>query len=87
MRALGTAHRTERGLSLDCIGPPGVAFEEVNRLLNRARFGVVCGRDDPAEAAIPSFDQIQSQMADERVNLRARRYLRDLRRDAVIDYR
>ena len=29
----------------------------------------------------------QNQITDERVNLRARRYLRDLRRDAVIDYR
>jgi len=26
-------------------------------------------------------------MSDERVNLRARRYLRDIRRDAVIEYR
>ena len=48
---------------------------------------VVCGRDDPAAAALPSFEEVQSQMSDERVNLRARRYLRDLRRDAVIDYR
>jgi peptidyl-prolyl cis-trans isomerase SurA len=48
---------------------------------------VVCGRDEPADATLPSFDEIQSQMTDERVNLRARRYLRDLRRDAVIDYR
>jgi peptidyl-prolyl cis-trans isomerase SurA len=48
---------------------------------------VVCGRDAPLEAALPSFDEIQSQMADERVNLRARRYLRDLRRDAIIEYR
>jgi peptidyl-prolyl cis-trans isomerase SurA len=48
---------------------------------------VVCGRDDPETAAIPSFDEIQSQMEDQRVNMRAQRYLRDLRRDAVIDYR
>jgi peptidyl-prolyl cis-trans isomerase SurA len=48
---------------------------------------VVCGRDEPQQAAVPSFDEIQSQMSDERVNLRARRYLRDLRRDAVIEYR
>ena len=48
---------------------------------------VLCGRDDPEEAAIPTFDAIQSQMSDERVNLRARRYLRDLRRDAVVEYR
>ncbi|MFW2831086.1 peptidylprolyl isomerase [Sphingomonas sp. ID0503] len=48
---------------------------------------VLCGRDDPQNAGAPSFDQIYQQMEDERVNLRARRYLRDLRRDAVIDYR
>ena len=48
---------------------------------------VVCGRDEPQQAALPTFEQIQSQMEEQRVNLRARRYLRDLRRDAVIDYR
>ncbi len=48
---------------------------------------VLCGRDDPADATLPSFEEISSQMSDERVNLRARRYLRDLRRDAVIEYR
>ncbi|ATE67335.1 peptidylprolyl isomerase [Rhizorhabdus dicambivorans] len=48
---------------------------------------VLCGRDDPAPAAGPSFDQIQSQIEQERVNRRAQRYLRDLRRDAVIEYR
>jgi peptidyl-prolyl cis-trans isomerase SurA len=30
---------------------------------------------------------VQQQLSDERVNLRARRYLRDIRRDAVIEYR
>lgn len=48
---------------------------------------VVCGRDEPQQASLPSFEQIQNQMEEQRVNLRARRYLRDLRRDAVIDYR
>ncbi len=49
---------------------------------------VLCGRDDPkANAALPSFDQVYSQLNDQRVNSAARRYLRDLRRDAVIDYR
>lgn len=48
---------------------------------------VVCGRDDPMDANLPSFEDVQSQLSDERVNLRARRYLRDLRRDAVIEYR
>ncbi|WP_439545208.1 peptidylprolyl isomerase [Sandarakinorhabdus sp.] len=49
---------------------------------------VLCGRDDSqVEATAPNFDQIYAQMNDERVNMRARRYLRDLRRDAVVDYR
>lgn len=48
---------------------------------------VICGREDPGAATLPSFEEVQSQIEDERVNLRARRYLRDLRRDAVIDYR
>ncbi len=49
---------------------------------------VLCGRDDSAvQAKAPSFDEIFAQMNEERVNMRARRYLRDLRRDAIIDYR
>jgi peptidyl-prolyl cis-trans isomerase SurA len=49
---------------------------------------VLCGRDDSAvQATAPNFDQIYAQMNDERVNMRARRYLRDLRRDAIVDYR
>ena len=44
-----------RGLSVDCIGPPGVGFDEVNRLMNRARFGVVCGRDDGAPAILTEY--------------------------------
>lgn len=48
---------------------------------------VLCGRDDPQDAGAPSFDQIMAQIEDERVNKRARIYLRDLRRDAIIDYK
>jgi peptidyl-prolyl cis-trans isomerase SurA len=48
---------------------------------------VLCGRDDPAPANTPTFDQIAQQIEQQRVNRRAQRYLRDLRRDAVIDYR
>jgi len=49
---------------------------------------VLCGRDDSAtQAKAPSFDEILAQMNEERVNMRARRYLRDLRRDAIVDYR
>lgn len=45
----------ERGLAIDFVGPPGVPFEEVNRLMNRARFGVVCGRDDGAPAILTEY--------------------------------
>jgi peptidyl-prolyl cis-trans isomerase SurA len=48
---------------------------------------VLCGRDDPQQAGGPNFEQIYAQMSEERVNMRARRYLRDLRRDAIVDYR
>jgi peptidyl-prolyl cis-trans isomerase SurA len=47
---------------------------------------VICGRDevDPSE---PSADQISNTIMEERINSRWRRYLRDLRRDAVIEFR
>ncbi len=69
------------GLRVGEATPPFGSSEDGVRAL------VLCGRDDPQEAAIPSFEDISQQMSDERVNLRARRYLRDLRRDAVIEYR
>jgi len=47
---------------------------------------VICGRDD-ADPTAPTFDQVMNQLTEDRVNLRARRYLRDLRRDAVIEFR
>jgi peptidyl-prolyl cis-trans isomerase SurA len=47
---------------------------------------VLCGRDE-VDPGAPSFDQVFAQLNEERVNLRSRRYLRDLRRDAIIDYR
>ena len=49
------ARIADRGLSIDCIGPPGVAIDEVNRLMNRTRFGVVCGRDDGAPAILTEY--------------------------------
>jgi peptidyl-prolyl cis-trans isomerase SurA len=54
---------------------------------DRVSILVLCGRDDPAAVAEVSRDQVHDQLAESRVNLRARRYLRDLRRDAVVDYR
>ena len=48
---------------------------------------VLCGRDEAKTASGPSADQLRSQIEETRVNQRAQRYLRDLRRDAVVDYR
>ena len=47
---------------------------------------VICGRDE-VDPGMPTFETVMAQMNEERVNLRARRYLRDLRRDAIIDFR
>ncbi len=47
---------------------------------------VLCGREDPKSTA-PSFDQLYAQLEESRVSMAARRYLRDLRRDAIVDYR
>jgi peptidyl-prolyl cis-trans isomerase SurA len=68
-------------LSIGQATPPFGSFEEGVRTL------VLCGRDDPDVTSGPSADEVRAQIVDERVNRRARRYLRDLRRDAVIDYR
>ncbi len=67
-------------LSLGETSPPFGSIEEGVRVL------MLCGRDDPQAASGPSFDQLMAQMEDDRVNKRAQMYLRDLRRDAVIDY-
>ncbi len=48
---------------------------------------VLCGRDDPKSATLPSMEQVRSQMEQRGVNLRADHKLRDLRRDAVVEYR
>jgi peptidyl-prolyl cis-trans isomerase SurA len=48
---------------------------------------VLCGRDDPEASNGPTFEQVYAQLEETKVNNRARRYLRDLRRDAVVDYR
>jgi glycosyltransferase involved in cell wall biosynthesis len=43
------------GLNVECVGPPGVPHDEVNRLMNRARVGVVCGVDDGAPAILTEY--------------------------------
>ena len=60
--------------------PPFGSVEDGVRVL------MLCGRDDPKVDNGPSFEQLQGQLEDDRVNKRAQIYLRDLRRDAVIEY-
>ena len=43
------------GLNVEFVGPPGVGFDEVNRLMNLARIGVVCGVDDGAPAILTEY--------------------------------
>lgn len=59
--------------------PFGAANEGVSVL-------VLCGRDMPQAAAAPDRGQIEEKLLEDKVNKRAQRYLRDLRRDAVIEY-
>jgi peptidyl-prolyl cis-trans isomerase SurA len=47
---------------------------------------VLCGRDMPQQADLPSTEEVAERVREERVNRRAQRYMRDLRRDAVIEY-
>lgn len=64
----------------------GQATQPFGSLDEGVRILVMCGRDE-STADEPTFDQIYNQLADERINSRSRRYLRDLRRDAVIEFR
>jgi len=47
---------------------------------------IVCNRRMPA-TTMPAPEEIESQMEQQRIALMAQRYLRDLRRDAIIDYK
>lgn len=48
-------HATALGINVDFVEPPGVPFSEVNRLMNQARMGVVCGVDDGAPAILTEY--------------------------------
>ncbi len=50
------------------------------------RVFVLCGRDTPEAVAEESFDDVMQRLEAERTNKRARMYMRDLRRDAIIEY-
>lgn len=65
----------------------GQATTPFGSLQEGVRVLVLCGRDDPPASAEPDAQIIQNRLEQERADRRARRYLRDLRRDAVIEYR
>ena len=67
-------------LSLGESSPPFGSLTDGVRVL------MLCGRDDPQLQGGPSFDDLMAQIEGDRVNKRAQTYLRDLRRDAVIEY-
>ena len=64
----------------------GQATQPYGTIEDGVRTLVICGRDQ-VDPTIPTFDSVMAQISEERTNLRARRYLRDLRRDAVIEFR
>ncbi len=64
----------------------GQATQPFGSLDEGVRVLVMCGRDE-AETTAPNYDQVYNQLNEERTNSRARRYLRDWRRDAVLEDR
>ncbi len=83
LKALPPALQTIMGqLKIGQATPPFGSAKDGVRVL------VLCDRDDSAtQAKIPTFEEVYAQMNDERVNRQAQKRLRNLRRDAIIDYR
>jgi peptidyl-prolyl cis-trans isomerase SurA len=50
------------------------------------RVFVLCGRNAPQTVQEKSFDQLMSEIENERIEKRAQLFMRDLRRDAIIEY-
>lgn len=48
---------------------------------------VLCGRDEARGGNLPGLEQMRGKMESQRTNLRANQLLRDLRRDAIVEYR
>lgn len=66
--------------------PQGGITQPFGSASDGVRVLMVCGRTDPQMVGGPTFDELMGQIEDERINKRAQIYLRDLRRDAVIEY-
>ena len=48
---------------------------------------VLCGREDPKGGMLPGTEETRSRIENARVNLRANQLMRDLRRDAIVEYK
>ena len=85
----GPGARPAAGAAADAARPQRRPGDAAVRLADeRVSVLVLCGRDDPAAGDRPELRRRSTtRSTEERVNRRAQRYLRDLRRDAVIDYR
>ncbi len=59
---------------------------EVLELEDGLRVLVLCDKVEPTVQE-PDFDTIYDQIEQQRLSMMARRYLRDIRRDAIVDYR
>ncbi|MFC3050975.1 peptidylprolyl isomerase [Kordiimonas pumila] len=78
----------------DLQGPIRTAVEsldinEASELLKMEdgwRVLVVCDKQEP-QVQEPNFDIVHNQIEQQRLAMMGRRYLRDLRRDAIVDYR
>ena len=60
--------------------PPFGSMEEGVRVL------MLCGREDPEVDSGPTAEEMRAIIENERIDRRAQRYLRDLQRDAIIEY-
>jgi len=73
---------------LNLIGkPPQGELSDALDMVNERRFFAVCGRHADESGGLPSYDDIKRRMENEQLENLARRYLRDLRRNAYVDVR
>lgn len=96
LKALGPTEQTDMGaLRLGDLSPalqeivkkvePGHATDAL-QAKDGFRVLVVCDKQAP-EVAMPTLETVMNSLSQQRLSMMARRYLRDLRRDAIIDYR
>ncbi len=76
----GPLQQVMLGMNVGQSTPPYGSLEDGVRVF------VLCGRNAPKEVAQKSFDQIQTEIEEERIERRAQLYMRSIRRDAIIDY-